>query len=164
MKKILGTVPVEKDGSAYFEVPSDTYLYFQLLDKDGKMIHSMRSGTMVHPGEVLGCIGCHENRHSAPPVTSHSTPLAFKREPSKLKEWYGDPRQFGFMREVQPVFDRHCVKCHDFNKPAGKKLILAGDRNIYFNASYIDLWLKKQIKCVGAGPAEVQQAYSWGSH
>lgn len=33
-KRILGEVPVEADGSANFEVPSGTFVYFQLLDKD----------------------------------------------------------------------------------------------------------------------------------
>lgn len=162
-KKILGTVPVEEDGSVFFEAPSDTFVYFQLLDKDGKMIQSMRSGTMVQPGETLGCIGCHDDRRATPPVKKYSTPMALTKSARKLDKWYGEPRQFGFMNEVQPIFNKHCVSCHDFGKKAGKKLNLAGDRNVFFNASYIDLWLKKYIKCVGGGPAEIQQARSWGS-
>ncbi|MDP6525900.1 MAG: hypothetical protein QGH15_16915 [Kiritimatiellia bacterium] len=162
-KRILGTVPVEEDGSAHFECPSDKYVFFQLLDKNGMMVQSMRSGTMIQSGEKQGCIGCHENRvEDVPPMKKQ--PLALKRKPSKLNGWYGAPRMFSFQKEVQPVFDKHCVKCHDFNKPAGKKLVLAGDRTVAFNASYIDLWSKKIIKCVGAGPAAIQQAKSWGSH
>ena len=162
-KRILGTVPVAQDGSAHFECPSDKYVFFQLLDKDGMMVHSMRSGTMIQSGEKQGCIGCHENRvEDVPPMKKQ--PIALTREPSKLNGWYGAPRIFSFQKEVQPVFDKHCVKCHDFNKPAGKKLLLAGDRTICFNASYTDLWSKKIIKCVGAGPAAIQQAKSWGSH
>ena len=162
-KRILGTVPVEADGSVHFECPSDKFVFFQLLDANGMMIQSMRSGTMIQSGETQGCVGCHENRITgAPPMTA--PPEALKRKPSKLNGWYGKPRSFSFQKEVQPIFDKHCVGCHDFNKPAGKKLVLAGDRTICFNASYIDLWSKGIITCVGAGPAAIQEARSWGSH
>jgi hypothetical protein len=65
---------------------------------------------------------------------------------------------------VQPVFDRSCVSCHDYGKSAGRKLNLAGDRAIAFNASYTELWGQEYIRCVGAGPARVMPAKSWGSH
>ena len=68
------------------------------------------------------------------------------------------------MAEVQPVFSRHCVRCHDYGKPGGAKLILAADRSLTFNASYTELWRTRAISCVGAGPAAVQAARSWGSH
>lgn len=164
-KRILGTVPVEKDGSAYFEVPSDKFIYFQVLDENMMMIQSMRSGTILQPGEKLSCVGCHEDRLH-PPAVGKANVMAMKRPPSKLQDWYGPARLFSYVNEVQPVFDKNCVKCHDFGKDAGKQLVLAGDRNPYFNASYIELWLwnKKRIRCIGGGPAEIQQAYSWGSH
>ena len=161
-KRILGTVAVEEDGSAYFEVPSDTFVFFQLLDKDGMMIHSMRSGTIVQSGEIQGCVGCHENRTADAPKTA--APQAMRRSPSKLKGWYGKPRFFSYAQEVQPVFDKHCVTCHDFGKKAGKKLNLAGDKTVYFNTSYTELWRKKYLKCVGGGPSQIQQSYCWGSH
>ena len=162
-KRILGTVPVETDGSAYFECPSDRFVFFQLLDENGMMVQSMRSGTTIQSGERQGCIGCHDNRtEDAPPMTQHS--LALMREPSKLTGWYGEPRRFSFQKEVQPVFDKHCVSCHDFGKAEGKSLVLSGDRTISFSASYIDLWSQDVIQCVGGGPAAVQEAKSWGSH
>ena len=68
------------------------------------------------------------------------------------------------MQEVQPVFDKHCVRCHDFGQSAGKTLVLAGDRDLVFNASYIELWRRQLIRVVGAGPPDTQQARSWGSH
>jgi hypothetical protein len=71
---------------------------------------------------------------------------------------------FNYRTEVQPVFDRNCVGCHDYGKPAGKILNLAGDRGMAFNMSYCDLWRKHLIKVVGAGPSAIQEAYSWGSH
>jgi hypothetical protein len=163
-KRILGTVPVEEDGSAYFEVPSDKFVYFQLLDANGMMIQSMRSGTVVQSGERTGCVGCHENRRGAPPSLRGKMPKAIQRSPSKLEGWYGPPREFSYVAEVQPVFDKHCAGCHDYGKQAGKKLNLARDRTPFFNTSYTELWMKKYIRPIGAGPAEIQQPYSWGSH
>jgi hypothetical protein len=71
---------------------------------------------------------------------------------------------FSYTHEVQPVFDKHCVTCHDCGKEAGKKLVLAGDRTNTFNTSYNELWRKKYIKAIGAGPSDIQPPYSWGSH
>jgi len=161
-KRILGTVPVEPDGSAYFSVPADTFVYFQLLDADGLMIQSMRSGTIVQPGERAGCVGCHEDRRTTPRVGR--TPLALNRPPSALGGWYGPPREFSYLRDVQPVFDKHCVGCHDFGQKAAAVLILAGDRDLVFNTSYNELWRKKLIHVVGAGPPEIQAPYAWGAH
>ena len=162
-KVILGEIPVEEDGSAYFEAPHSTFLYVQLLDEDKKMIQSMRSGTMVQPGETNGCIGCHEDRLSVP-VNQNRMPMAIRKAPHKLKGWKGEARKFNYLTEVQPIFDKHCVKCHDFGKKAGDKLNLAGDKNMYFNASYIDLHLKKIVNCIGGGPSDIQNARSWGSN
>jgi hypothetical protein len=161
-KRILGTVPVEADGSAYFEVPADRFVFFQLLDEDGMMVQSMRSGTITQSGEQQGCVGCHDRRVDSIPVTSRM-PLAMKRPASKLNGWHGEPRKFSFQTEIQPIFDRHCVRCHDFGMPAGKVLNLAADRTIVFNASYIDLWSKDYLSCIGGGPADIQPARSWGS-
>jgi len=163
-KRILGTVPVAEDGSAYFEVPSDKFVFFQLLDENKMMIQSMRSGTIVQSGEQTGCIGCHESRRSATPSLKTKMPIALRRPPGKLRGWYGKPRLFSYISEVQPVFDKHCVSCHDYGKDAGKKLNLARDRTNTFNTSYNELWRKKYIKAIGAGPADIQQPFSWGSH
>jgi hypothetical protein len=162
-KRILGTVPVEADGSAYFAVPSDKFVYFQLLDENGMMVQSMRSGTMVQSGEHASCVGCHDDR-LATPTTRSKQSLALKRPPSRLNGWYGEPRLFSYVTEVQPVFDKHCVRCHDYGKEASGKLNLAADRNPAFNTSYSELWRKGYVKVVGAGPAEILLAYSWGSH
>ncbi len=162
-KRILGTVPVEEDGSVNFTAPSGKFLYFQLLDEDKKMIQSMRSGVIIHPGETNGCIGCHEDRLSAPPNLNRM-PSALRNRPVILSQEEDSQAVFSYMDQVQPIFDKHCISCHDFNKEAASSLILAGDRNPYFNASYVDLHVKKMIRCIGGGPAQLQQAYTWGSH
>lgn len=161
-KRILGTVPVARDGSAYFAVPADTFVYFQLLDEKKMMVQSMRSGTMVRPGETAGCVGCHEDRRST--VDTGQRGLAWKRGPSPLQSWYGPSRLFSYTAEVQPVFDRHCVSCHDYGKDAGRKLNLNGDLGLVFNTSYVELRRKRHVHVVGAGPFQVQMPKSWGSH
>ena len=163
-KRILGTVPVHPDGSAYFAVPADTFVYFQLLDENGMMVQSMRSGTMVQAGETAGCVGCHENRHDAPgPFGSGARLAALRAGPSHMDGWHGPARLFSYRDEVQPVLDRHCVSCHDYGN-AGGGLLLSGDRTLTFNTSYNELWRKKLVAVPGAGPADIQPAYAWGSH
>lgn len=162
-KRILGTVPVHEDGSAFFTVPSGTFVYFQLLDEDGMMVQSMRSGTVAQPGEVMSCMGCHDDRRSAPAAVPYKTAMALQNAPSSPADWYGPARAFNYREEVQPVFDEHCVSCHDYGNAEGG-LVLAGDRSLTFNASYNELWRKEFVKVPGAGPAEIQEAYSWGSH
>ena len=161
-KAIIGTAPVEADGSAYFAVPADKFVYFQLLDEKGMLVQSMRSGTIARPGEHAGCVGCHEYRLGT--AAHNPTPLAMRRGPSKLTPWYGPPRNFSYLVEVQPAFDRNCVSCHDYGKEAGKKLNLAGDVNSCFNTSYVELRSKGQVQVVGAGPAPVLMPLTWGSH
>ena len=160
-KRILGTAAVEPDGSAYFAVPADTFVYFQLLDANGMLIHSMRSGTIVRPGETSGCVGCHERRHSTPQLECLGA--AWQRGPQRLEPWYGPARLFSYTAEVQPVFDEHCVSCHDYDTEGGKMLNLAGDLGLVFNTSYVELRNKGYVRVVGAGPFETQRP-SRGAH
>ncbi len=108
---ILGTVPVEEDGSAYFEAPVEKLIYFQALDEDGMAVQSMRSGTYVHPGEHLTCVGCHEDKWKAPNV--RAKPLAMQRPASKLEAEVGGVEPVNFHRLVRPVFDNKCKSCHE---------------------------------------------------
>jgi len=167
VKRILGTVPVEADGSASFELPAERFVYFQLLDRDGMMISTMRSGTQVQPGETQACIGCHDHRLTmqSPPGSS----LALRRPPSKLTGWHGPVRSFGYLQEIQPIWDQHCVRCHDFGQEAEAKLVLAGDKELVFNASYVELfqnWGRESawLNTVGLGLAPIKPAYATGAH
>ncbi len=108
--RILGSVPVDPDGSAMFRVPASMPLAVQPLDAGGRALQVMRSWLTAMPGEVRSCIGCHEDPNSAPPVTRRT---AATRAPSEIEPWYGPPRGFDFEREVQPVLDRHCAGCHN---------------------------------------------------
>ena len=110
-RMVLGTVPVEKDGSAYFLAPVNREIYFQALDKDGVAWKSMRSGTYVHPGEHLRCVGCHEVKHEG--YTPRETTLALKRAPSPIAPDVGGVTPINYVSLVKsPVFDRKCLPCH----------------------------------------------------
>lgn len=163
-KKIWGEFPIEEDGSVHFEAPAGKHLFFQLLDKDKKMIQSMRSGVSLMPGETYGCVGCHENRLSVP-APHGKMPKALTQKPQKINGWMGkEAENFSFLKTVQPVFDRNCVKCHDFDIKDRNKLVLAGDKNMFFNAAYINIYVKGLVSLVGGGPAAIKEAYSWGTH
>jgi len=120
-RNVLGTVPVEEDGSAYFVVPANRELFFQALDERGLAVQSMRSGTYLLPGERLVCQGCHDRRHRAPEAP-RSAPLALRREPSRLTPDADGSNPFSYPRLVQPVLDRNCVECHTKNRDKAPNL------------------------------------------
>ena len=110
-KRLLGTVPVAPDGSAVFKVPANTPIAIQPLDKNGASLQLMRSWFTAMPGEVVSCIGCHENQNDVPSVHKSS---ASRSKPAAI---IGKARNYSFLREVQPVLDRKCIGCHDGKKP-----------------------------------------------
>lgn len=121
---VLGTVPVEEDGSVYFEAPSGVPLYFQALDPKGRAVQSMRSATYLHQGERLSCVGCHEPKSQAAAAQATKNPIAFQRAPSRIKAEVEGAFPLTFPRLVQNVLDRNCVSCHDKSEGA---ISLKGD-------------------------------------
>ena len=111
IREVLGTVPVEEDGSVYFQAPTNKAIYFQALNERGLAVQSMRSVTYVHPGERLVCHGCHEPRHQAPAVRDRN-PLAWHREPSEIRPDVEGSNPFDFDLLVKSVFDTKCNECH----------------------------------------------------
>jgi len=111
VKRVLGTVPVGRDGSAAFNAPAGTPLHFQLLDENYRALHTMRSFASVMPGEVRGCQGCHE-MHSTTPAND-GLYAAIRQAPSEITPppWGQDTVSYG--RYVRPVLDRYCAKCHE---------------------------------------------------
>ncbi len=122
-KRVLGTVPIQPDGSAMFTVPARTPVYFQVLDASNCVIQTMRSWSTLQPGETFACVGCHEQKNAAPPaVWSKSAAYAAGAQP--LASFQGlEARGFSYPKDVQPILDAHCVKCHDGGATErGKKL------------------------------------------
>ncbi len=114
--RILGEVPVESDGSAHFRIPADTPVYFQLLDEHYMELRRMRSFISLQPGETRMCVGCHESRGEAP--VSDAFPLALARAPDIPDPPPWGTKPLSFLRDVQPIFDKHCVQCHEGLSPA----------------------------------------------
>ncbi len=136
-RMLLGTVPVESDGSAYFRAPAQKPLYFQAVDAEGRAVQSMRSVTYLQPGERRGCVGCHAAPATAPPSRRL---LATRRPPSTIRPGPDGTLPLSYPRLVQPVLDRHCVRCHDGGKgPQHSALELTGEATGTFTRSYDNL-------------------------
>lgn len=123
IKRILGTVDVEEDGSAMFKVPANVPIFVQPLDSNGKALQLMRSWFTAMPGETLSCLGCHEDRRSVPQPQIR---MASRKKPQMIQSWYGKERGFSYRHEVQPILDRACVGCH--NETNSNIPYLKGDR------------------------------------
>jgi len=117
-RMVLGTVPVEADGSAQFTMPAGRPVYFQAVAGDGLAVQSMRSATYVHPGERRFCRGCHEPRSQAAPA--RPLPKAWQREPSPITPEVAGSRPFSFPILVQPVLEARCVPCHQQSRTEGR--------------------------------------------
>ena len=126
-RQCLGTVPVEKDGSAYFTAPVGVPLFFQALRADGCAVQNMRSDTYLHPGERLMCAGCHEPKENTRRTASSALPAAMRREPSSIKPGPDGSAPFNYARLVQPVLDAKCVSCHGERRSPKAPDLRAGD-------------------------------------
>lgn len=140
-----GVVPVEEDGSAYFEVPANKNIYFQALDENYMAVQTERTYVNYMPGERRSCVGCHETPDKAPQLMGKRISLALKREPSKAEAQPGDTspeKVINYITQVQPVLDKHCIECHSNLEPAAG-LNLAGNLTTIFSTSYESL-VKKE--------------------
>ena len=148
LEGILGTVPVEPDGSAYFKLPAMRPLFFVALDKDGRAVKRMQSFMTVQPGESVSCVGCHEDRRQGPTVGKSLQ--ARRREASVITPVADVPDVLDFPRDIQPILDKHCVACHDYDKtaaggPRAGGVILTGDRGPMYSHSYYTLTVRKEF-------------------
>ncbi len=142
LERILGTAPVEEDGSAYLELPALRSFFFVALDEHDFSVKRMQSFLTVQPGETTSCVGCHEQRTRAPKSSLPAmTSAALCRAASKVEPIEGVPDVIDFARDIQPILDEHCVKCHGYEKtaaggPRSGRLVLSGDRGPMFSHSY----------------------------
>ncbi len=163
VKRVLGTVPIQPDGSVWFRAPAGVALHFQLLDESHRALQTMRSFVNVMPGESRGCQGCHE-QHSRAPQLGQGPATAVRRDPDAITpapwaydtgfacapegcltlgqalahglqgEARADARSaarvarfgtsVGYLKDVQPVLDRACGKCHQGEGEGRKTLDL----------------------------------------
>ncbi len=148
LERILGTVPVESDGSANMELPALRPLFFVALDEHDQAVKRMQSFLTVQPGEHVSCVGCHEPRHQTP--VPRTSVLALHRAASKIEPLPGIPDVLDFPRDIQPILDRHCVACHDYQAtqrggPMAGGVILGGDHGPVYSHSYFTLTICAQF-------------------
>jgi hypothetical protein len=147
LERIVGTVPVEPDGSAYFEVPALRSVFFVALDENDLSVKRMQSFCTVQPGETLSCVGCHEHRTQTPQYSAQRLD-ALRHAPSKIEQITDVPDVFDFPRDVQPILDALCVDCHGYEKtarggPRAGRLLLTGDRGPLYSHSYYMLTIAR---------------------
>jgi len=138
VKKILGTAKVYDDGSAAFVVPALTPVYFQALNDKGEAVQSMRSWSTLQPGEFFSCVGCHEDKALTP--TGKTSTEAMRVGPQKLAPFYGPARPFGFIKEVQPTLNKHCVGCHSRENVAKKKAPFSLETKTHYERESRKVW------------------------
>ena len=143
LPRILGTVPVEPDGSAYMEVPALRPLFFVALDENEMSVKRMQSFTSVMPNETTGCVGCHEHRANSPHVKTNL--MAMDRPPSKITPIGDVPDVFDFSRDIQPILDEHCVECHNYEERPDADLPLVEDRGPWYSHAYAALMARGHV-------------------
>jgi hypothetical protein len=143
LPRILGTVPVEPDGSAFMEVPALRPLFFVALDENDMSVKRMQSFTSVMPGETTSCVGCHEHRSNSAHVRSNL--MALDRPASKIEPITDVPDVFDFVRDIQPILDKHCVECHNYEERPGDDLPLVSDRGPWYSHGYVALMARGHI-------------------
>ncbi len=137
-KNYLGIVPVEPDGSAYFEVPSGRAVYLQALDEQMRLIQSMRTFVQAVPGTTRSCIGCHEHKYTAAENAARLRKV-LDREPSRLQPESWGTGYLDYPTMVQPILDRHCVRCHGGEEGMAARMDLSGGWTEHFSISYENL-------------------------
>lgn len=135
VKRILGTVPIDPDGSAHFLVPANRNIYFEVLDDQYREIQRMRSVVCVKPGENRTCVGCHESRQTTPPNVKWT---AASRPPNRPAPPPWGLKTLSFLRDLQPLLNDKCVSCHAFDRTANG-VILTDDLTDQFNVAYEEL-------------------------
>jgi len=149
VKQVLGETPIHEDGSAFFTVPARTPVYFQIIDRKGDVIQTMRSWSTLMPGETFSCVGCHEQK-SASPDPSKPT-LATAAGPRALDPFHGPARGFSFPKEIQPILDKHCIRCHDGAKKLGEGTPVFSLKNTPFrDGAAKRLWSESYLTLTGA--------------
>lgn len=142
VKRILGTVDVQSDGSAFFSVPARKPLYFQALDENNKVVQTMRSWSTLQPGEMQSCVGCHEHKNTVP-AFSHPVSIAVNTGIQTITPEGTGIRNFSYIKEVQPIWDTHCISCHDgFKHPMslqGELKVVDEQTKRKYSDSYLNL-------------------------
>jgi mono/diheme cytochrome c family protein len=133
----------------------------------------MRSFISFQPGETRSCVGCHETRETAGLQHPNRSNRAWMpAHPALLEAPWGN-RPISFLRDVQPVLDEHCVRCHSgLNPKSGLDFsggLIAWDEEVphYGHNRAFETILQHAL--VSLSPARMQDAsitppLAYGSH
>jgi len=161
LAEIVGEVPVEFDGTVLMEVPAMQSLFFVALDKNDIAVKRMHSFVTVQPGEVTGCVGCHEQRQTTLPVGSKRSE-AVRRGPVPVIPIKDVPCVLDYPRDVQPILNRHCVSCHNPDKRSGG-VDLCGDKTAMYTVSYWTMRTRDLVNDARNEPRGNRDPYTYGS-
>ncbi|MGL4943491.1 MAG: hypothetical protein ACRC46_09910 [Thermoguttaceae bacterium] len=145
LERVVGTVDVAADGSAHFTLPALRSFFFVALDENDVAVKRMQSFLTVMPGETTTCIGCHEERTSAPPRGGHGLHLAASLRPSVAAVPLENvPDVLDFTRDIQPILDKHCVECHQPSRREGG-VSLVGHHTPLYTVSYYTITARSLV-------------------
>ncbi|MDP6522591.1 MAG: hypothetical protein QGH15_00085 [Kiritimatiellia bacterium] len=169
IKKVHGIAKVHEDGSACFTVPAEENIFFQALDENYMELHRMRTFLNLMPGEQRACVGCHEVRRKAPRL-KRAFPEAMAHPVQALMPQPGDtgPRMVHYTLDVQPILNKHCLRCHSGESPKGD-LVLTGEPTKLWNRSYENLTKKELVSYLhtcgfGSSHVPLEPPLTFGSH
>ncbi len=118
--RVLGEVPVFEDGSFHVSLPADVPFTLQTLDEHGVAVRTMRSWMWLRPWNRRSCVGCHEDKETAPPNRTTRVML------SLLKPKLGEDtatRTPDYVHDVRPIIQSRCWGgCH------GPRVVDVSDR------------------------------------
>ncbi len=161
LAEIVGTVPVEPDGSAHVELPALQSLFFVALDENDVAVKRMHSFVVLQPGEVTSCVGCHEQRVKTPhPIRTDL--MALRHRPARVEPIADVPKVIDFPRDIQPILDKHCVECHSPDRRDGK-VDLTGDKTARYTISYWTMQTRGLVSDGRNQPYGNRPANSYGS-
>ena len=144
-----GIVPVEDDGSANFCVPAGRNIYFQALDGNFMAIQTERTYINYMPGETRSCVGCHDRARTASGDRSVAAAKAVLRAPSMPGPQPGEAvgrRLFDYARQIQPIWNKNCIGCHNETEKSAAGLNLTGALTGLYSVSYENLLGKGSVK------------------
>lgn len=149
------------DTSFLAKIPADVPFTFQTLDKRGMVLNASQTWHQLRPGEVrYDCGGCHAHSQMGLKfedtfaATDHYQIASLTQFPSFLSEGgevLGTPGQLRvaysmsprgaidveFNRDIKPILDRSCVKCHSQDGNAEAGLVLdEGDREDGYSGTW----------------------------
>jgi len=159
-KLIIGEIALESDSSMYVEVPSNVAWIVQALDKDKRALFTLQRLFYTQPGErftlsiprskfVNTCGGCHGSLTNNPMqgigpadiVTEASKVIATwnkqeqkRRTPVAKGKKLQDFISIDFVKDIQPILNKHCVSCHD-----NAELDLSATKTRHYNQAYESL-------------------------